>query len=136
MDRIQARCPRVNDEAVQSTSMSRKMSLAFVAGAVCLGVSSIQAFAFDDDMPGGNPRVVYARPEANTMPIRVAYQERSNMGGGLIEFLFSGGQSGDPGYAQPRYEQRYEPSRGLPPMDPQYRQDPYGRSMQDRKSVV
>lgn len=130
MDRIQARCPRVNDEAVQSTSMSRKMSLAFVAGAVCLGVSSIQAFAFDDDMPGGNPRVVYARPEVNTMPIRVAYQERSNMGGGLIEFLFSGGQSGDPGYAQPRYEQRYEPSRGLPPMDPQYRQDPYGRSMQ------
>lgn len=112
--------------------MSRKMSLALVAGAVCLGASSIQAFAFDDDMPGGNPRVIYARPEASpTMPIRVAYQERSSVGGGgLLEFLFSGGQSGDPGYAQPRYEQRYEPSRGgLPPMDPQYRQDPYGQSM-------
>ncbi|MGL5164309.1 MAG: L,D-transpeptidase family protein [Afipia sp.] len=112
--------------------MSRKMSLAFIAGAACLGVSSIQAFAFDDDMPGANPRVIYGRPEANTMPIRVAYQERPSVGGGgLLEFLFSGGQSGDPGYAQPRYEQRYEPSRGgLPPMDPQYRQDPYGRSMQ------
>jgi lipoprotein-anchoring transpeptidase ErfK/SrfK len=127
MDRVQARCPRVNDETVQSTSMFRKMSLAFVAGAMCLGVSSIQAFAFDDDVPGANPRVIYAGPEVNpTMPIRVAYQERSNMGGGLLEFLFSGGQSGDPGYAQPRYEQRYEqmPSRGgLPPMDPRYRQD-------------
>jgi lipoprotein-anchoring transpeptidase ErfK/SrfK len=127
MDRVQARCPRVNDETVQSTSMSRKVSLALVAGAVCLGASSIQAFAFDDDMPGANPAVIYARPEASPpMPIRVAYQERSRMGGGFIEFLFSGGQSGDPGYAQPRYEQRDEqmPSRGgLPPMDPQYRQE-------------
>jgi len=72
--------------------MSRKMSLALVAGAVCLGASSIQAFAFDDDMPGANPRVIYARPEVNpTMPIRVAYQERSSVGGGgLLEFLFSG----------------------------------------------
>ena len=48
------------------------------------------------------------------------------MGGGFIEFLFSGGQSGDPGSAQPRYEQQpaYAPPmpgyrRGLPPMDPQ-----------------
>jgi lipoprotein-anchoring transpeptidase ErfK/SrfK len=107
--------------------MSRKVSLALVAGAVCLGASSIQAFAFDDDMPGENPRVIYARPQGSPpMPIRVAYQERSKMGGGFIEFLFSGGQSGDSGYAQPRYEQHDEPmpSRGgLPPMDPQYRQE-------------
>jgi lipoprotein-anchoring transpeptidase ErfK/SrfK len=127
MDRVQARCPRANDETVQSTSMSRKVSLALVAGAMCLGASSIQAFAFDDDMPGEDPRVIYARQQGSPpMPIRVAYQERSRMGGGFIEFLFSGGQSGDPGYAQPRYEQRDEPmpSRGgLPPMDPQYRQE-------------
>ncbi len=112
--------------------MSRKMSLAFVAGAVCLGVSSIQAFAFDDGTLGANPRVIYGRPDMPpTMPVRVAYQERSNMGGGLIEFLFSGGQSGNPGYAQPRYDQRYDPSRGgLPPMDPQYR-----REMQDDASI-
>ena len=40
------------------------------------------------------------------MPIRVAYNERSNMGGGLLEALFGGGQSGD--YQSPRYEQRYQ----------------------------
>ena len=40
------------------------------------------------------------------------------MGGGLIEFLFSGGQSGDPNYRAPRYEQRYEQ---MPSMDPRYR---------------
>ena len=106
--------------------MSKTIPLALAASAICLGVSS-HAFAFDEAAPEDNPRVIYARPEANPpMPIRVAYQERSNMGGGLIEFLFSGGQSGNPEYAQPRYEQRYEPvpSRGgLPPMDPQYRQE-------------
>ncbi|MBN9584557.1 MAG: L,D-transpeptidase [Afipia sp.] len=127
---FRARCPRQrrnsNDETVQSTSMSKTIPLALAASAICLGVSS-HAFAFDEAAPEDNPRVIYARPEANPpMPIRVAYQERSNMGGGLIEFLFSGGQSGNPEYAQPRYEQRYEPvpSRGgLPPMDPQYRQE-------------
>lgn len=126
---FKARCPRVNDETVQSTSMSRKYSLALVAGAVCFGASSMQAFAYDDDMPVPEPRVIYAQPASTPpMPIRVAYNERSNsnMGGGLLEFLFSGGQSGDPNYQAPRYEQRYEqmPSRGgLPPMDPQYRHD-------------
>ena len=124
MVRVQARSPRVNDETVQSTSMFRKVSLALVAGALSFGASSFQAFAFEDDMPGAEPRVIYA--QTPPMPIRVAYNERSNMGGGFIEFLFSGGQSGDSGYAQPRQDPRYEqmPSRGgLPPMDPQYRQD-------------
>jgi len=117
MERVQARCPRVNDETVQRTSMTRRMSLALMAGAVCFGASSMQAFAFDDDTPAA-PRVIYAQPSASPMPIRVAYQERSNMGGGLIEFLFSGGQSGDPNYRAPRYEQRYEQ---MPSMDPRYR---------------
>ena len=82
--RVQARCPRVNDETVQSTSMSKKYSLALVAGAVCFGASSMQAFAFDDDMPPPEPRVIYAQPLSTPpMPIRVAYNERSNsnMGG-------------------------------------------------------
>jgi lipoprotein-anchoring transpeptidase ErfK/SrfK len=125
MDLVQARCPRVNDETVQSTSMSRKVFLALVAGAVCLGASSVQAFAFDDDMPGGNPRVIYGQPQDSPpMPIRVAYQERSRMGGGFIEFLFSGGQSGDPGYAQPRRQDMrqgdvsIEPGR--PGIDPKF----------------
>jgi lipoprotein-anchoring transpeptidase ErfK/SrfK len=119
--------PRVDDETVQSTSMIRNMSLALVAGALLLGVSSLQAFAVEDGAPVSEPRVIYSQTPVNPpMPIRVAYNDRSNMGGGFIEFLFSGGQSGDPGYAQPRYEQQqpvYAPMpgyrRGLPPMDPQ-----------------
>lgn len=121
---FKARRPRVNDETVQSTSMIRNMSFALLAGAVSFSASSLQALAFEDDLPP-EPRVLYAQQTSTPpMPIRVAYNERSNMGGGLIEFLFSGGQSGDPNYQAPRYEQRYQqmPSRGgLPPMDPQYR---------------
>lgn len=48
------------------------------------------------------------------------------MGGGFIEFLFNGGQSGDPRYEQqpayeqrPRYDQMPGARNGLPPMDPQ-----------------
>jgi lipoprotein-anchoring transpeptidase ErfK/SrfK len=119
-----ARCPRVNDETVQSTSMIRNMSFALLAGAVSFSASSIPAVAFDEDVPA-EPRVIYAQQTSTPpMPIRVAYNERSNMGGGLIEALFGGGQSADPNYQAPRYEQRYQqmPSRGgLPPMDPQYR---------------
>jgi len=104
--------------------MSQKIFRAFAASAALVGVTSFPAFAFDENVPA-EPRVIAAQPA--TMPIRVAYNDRSNMGGGFIEFLFSGGQSGDPGsvpqrYEQPRYEQM--PSRGgLPPMDPQYQQD-------------
>lgn len=103
--------------------MPRKMSLALVAGAVCFGASSMQAFAFDENLPD-EPRVIYAQPPSTPpMPIRVAYQDRSNMGGGFIEFLFSGGQSGNPNYQAPHYEQRYEQ---MPSMDPQYRQGDVG----------
>ncbi len=119
-----ARCPRVYDETVQSTSMIRNMSFALLAGAVSVSVSSISAFAFEDDIPA-DPRVIYAQQTSTPpMPIRVAYNQRSNMGGGLIEALFGGGQSSD--YQTPRYEQQYQPmpSRGgLPPMDPQSRYD-------------
>jgi lipoprotein-anchoring transpeptidase ErfK/SrfK len=123
MARVQARRPRVNDATVQSTSMIRNIPLALVAGASLLGVSSSQVFAIDGEAPMSDPRVIYSQTPVNPpMPIRVAYNERSNMGGGFIEFLFSGGQSGDPGYGQPRYERR-EPMPGyrggLPPMDPQ-----------------
>lgn len=109
--------------------MSRNIPLALAAGALLFGAASPQAFAFDADIPS-EPRIIHAQPQSSPpMPIRVAYNERSNMGGGFIEFLFSGGQSGDQRYQQPRYEQdpRYyeqAPSRGgLPPMDPQYRRE-------------
>jgi len=104
--------------------MSQKIVRAFAASALLAGLTSFPAFAFDESVPA-EPHVIAAQP--SSMPIRVAYNERSNMGGGFIEFLFSGGQSGDPGYTAQRYQQpRYEqmPSRGgLPPMDPQYQQD-------------
>ncbi len=106
--------------------MIRNMSLALAASASLLGVGTLQALAIDSEAPTSEPRVIYSQTPVNPpMPIRVAYNDRSNMGGGFIEFLFSGGQSGNPGYAQPRYEQQpaYEPMpgyrRGLPPMDPQ-----------------
>jgi lipoprotein-anchoring transpeptidase ErfK/SrfK len=117
---FKARGPRVNDETVQSTSMIRNLSFALLAGAVSFSASSIPAFAFDDEVPA-EPRVVYAQQTSTPpMPIRVAYNERSNMGGGLIEALFGGGQSTDPNYQAPRYEQHYQRG-GLPPMDPQSR---------------
>lgn len=127
MIRVQAGCQRVNDETVQSTSMFRKIPLALVASASLLGVSSAQVFANDDDALIGEPRIIHAQASANPpMPIRVAYNERSNMGGGFIEFLFNGGQSGDPRYEQqpayeqrPRYDQMPGARNGLPPMDPQ-----------------
>jgi len=119
-----ARRPRVNDETVQSTSMIRNTSFALLVGAVSFSASSLPAVAWDDDVPA-EPRVIYAQQTSTPpMPIRVAYNERSNMGGGLIEALFGGGQSSDANYQSPRYEQHYQqmPSRGgLPPMDPQYR---------------
>ena len=106
--------------------MIRNMSVALLASAVSFSASSIPAVAFDENAPA-EPRVIYAQQTSTPpMPIRVAYNERSNMGGGLIEALFGGGQSSDPNYQTPRYEQRYQqmPSRGgLPMMDPQYRYD-------------
>ena len=67
----------------------KKLSVAFVASAAFFGVNSPHAFAQQQSGP--------------PMPIRVAYQDRSSMGGGFIEFLFNGGQS-NPAYQQPRYE--------------------------------
>jgi len=127
MDRVQARYPRVNDETVQSTSMFRKLPFALVAGASLVGVTSFQAFAIDGEVIATEPRVIYSQSANSPMPIRVAYQERSSMGGGFIEYLFSGGNSGQPqdprDEQQPRYEQMPPSRSGLPPMDPQYRQD-------------
>jgi lipoprotein-anchoring transpeptidase ErfK/SrfK len=88
--------------------MFRTMSLALLAGASCLGVGLHQASAIEAAaIPG--PGVIYAdqpvqRPAA---PVRTAYAERSNMGGGFIEFLFGGGQNqGERYQQQPAYQQQ------------------------------
>lgn len=92
----------------------KRFSFALVAGASLFGVSSIPAIA-QNAVPR-DPSVIYA-PQP-PVPIRVAYQDRSSMGGGLLEFLFNGPQSQEPRYErQPQQEQRSR--RELPPMDPQ-----------------
>jgi len=99
--------------------MSGKISLALLASASCLCFAS-GANAIDAS-PVADPTVIYARQPA---PVRMAAAERSNMGGGFIEFLFGDAPQGN------RYQrdQAYQPQpdygyRGrrmlLPPMDPQ-----------------
>ncbi|MBR1249696.1 L,D-transpeptidase [Bradyrhizobium sp. AUGA SZCCT0169] len=109
--------------------MFRKMSLALLAGVSCLGFSD-SALAIDAS-PLAEPTVIYANRPAQPAPVRTAYAERSQMGGGFIEFLFGDGpvQGGryqqQPVYQQqPDYQQQpgygYGGRRGtLPPMDPQ-----------------
>jgi lipoprotein-anchoring transpeptidase ErfK/SrfK len=100
--------------------MFEKMSLALLAGASFLVASPHQALAIDA-APPGEPTVIYADQPPQPMPVRTAFAERTNMGGGFIEFLFGDGQS--QGYQQqPMYQQ--QPAYGsrrsmLPPMDPQ-----------------
>jgi lipoprotein-anchoring transpeptidase ErfK/SrfK len=107
--------------------MFKKMSLALLAGASFLITGSHQALALDA-APLGEPTVVYANQPAQPAPLRTAYAERSNMGGGFIEFLFGdGGSQGQryqqqPAYQQPMYQPQpaYGSQRALlPPMDPQ-----------------
>ncbi|MBX9711575.1 MAG: L,D-transpeptidase [Xanthobacteraceae bacterium] len=84
--------------------MTKKSLLALAAGALLFSGACDPALAQQASPP---------------VPLRVTYNDRPNMGGGFIEFLFSGGQSG----SAPRYQQR----NGLPPMDPQQ----YGREPDD-----
>jgi lipoprotein-anchoring transpeptidase ErfK/SrfK len=97
--------------------MSGKFSLALLASASCLCLTT-QASAIDASSNAG-PAVIYAREPA---PVRMASSERSNMGGGFIQFLFGdapqGGRYQQPGYQQqPEYYDRRRML--LPPMDPQ-----------------
>src|SRR3954451_1855543 len=93
--------------------MFRKISFALLAGASTLAVNLHPAAAIE----AAEPTVVYAdQMPQRPMPVRTASAERSGMGGGFIEFLFSDGQSGRRYQPQPSYE----PRRALlPPMDPQ-----------------
>jgi lipoprotein-anchoring transpeptidase ErfK/SrfK len=103
--------------------MFKTVSLTILAGASCLGAGLHQAAAIEATPPG-EPAVIYAdQPVQRPMaPVRTAYAERSNMGGGFIEFLFGDGQAqGERYQQQPAYQQQpYEQRRPLlPPMEPQ-----------------
>jgi lipoprotein-anchoring transpeptidase ErfK/SrfK len=82
--RAMSRGPRVNDETVQSTSMFRKSLLLTLAGisGIVLGLSPALA---RDALTSRQPRAVYTYHSS-----QAAYAERSDLGGGFIEFLFSG----------------------------------------------
>src|SRR4051794_7411580 len=124
----------VRDETVQSTSMFKIITVALLAGSWVFGIATGQAFAFDANQP------------VRVTPMRTAYVERSNRGGGLLEFLFGGRQSQGRYYQQqPMYEP--QPAYGprypiLPQMDPQQalqtEQDPAQRPFdpQFEKRVV
>ena len=97
--------------------MTQKSFLALAAGASMLGGALHPAIALDAAQPA-EPRVIYGDQQPSPpVPLRVAYNDRANMGGGFIEFLFNGG---DPSQASaPRYRQMPPSRNGLPPMDPQ-----------------
>jgi lipoprotein-anchoring transpeptidase ErfK/SrfK len=97
--------------------MSGKVSFALLASVSCLCFAS-EAAAIDASS-STEPTVIYARQPA---PVRVASAERSNMGGGFIEFLFGDAPQGGRYQREPVYQQM--PEYGgrrmlLPPMDPQ-----------------
>jgi lipoprotein-anchoring transpeptidase ErfK/SrfK len=102
--------------------MFKRVSFALLAGACCLGAGLHQAAAIEAT-PLLEPTVIYADQSVPgpLAPVRTAYAERSNLGGGFIEFLFGDGQN--QGYQQqPAYQQQpsYEPRRPLlPQFEPQ-----------------
>src|SRR6266851_4212680 len=98
--------------------MFKTMSLALLAGASFLGAGLHPAAAIEA-APRSEPRLIYAdRPtQRPAAPVRTAYAERSNMGGGFIEFLFGDGAiQGERYQQQPSYEQR---RLLLPQIEPQ-----------------
>ena len=105
----------------------KKFPFALVASASLFGAGSYSAFAIDGQAQLPEPRVIYAQPQQSPpVPIRVAYQDRSSMGGGFIEFLFNGGQGVPPDV---RYDRRPR-SNDLPPMDPQEAMRPREESIE------
>jgi lipoprotein-anchoring transpeptidase ErfK/SrfK len=125
---------RVHDETVQSTSMFKKFSLVVLVGASSLAFGVSTAAAVEVVIPVA-PRAVVHADQSRPAPTRVAYAQRPNMGGGFIEFLFSG--------EEPRPQQRYtvqqtnQPQQGYAPDSRQpamyqqqemYRQQDMGRA--------
>src|ERR1700733_3766434 len=85
--------------------MFKRMTLALLAGEalLCAGLHPAAAI---EAAPLQEPAVIYANQAAQ--PVRTAYAERSNMGGGFIEFLFGDGQQQSSRYQQqpPVYQQQ------------------------------
>ena len=93
--------------------MSRNVILALLAGASFLSIGIDSAAAFD--RVAREPNVIYANDRQATA-VRPAYADRSNMGGGFIQFLFGDGPQSQRYYQQePAYQQ--QPSYYVPQTD-------------------
>lgn len=95
--------------------MLKRTSLALLAGASFLGLSFDRALALDAASPP-DPAVIYANHPQQTAPVRAAYAQPSNLGGGFIEFLFGDRPAQDPRYQQPTYRRPVDqqPAYGVP----------------------
>jgi lipoprotein-anchoring transpeptidase ErfK/SrfK len=96
---------RTHDENSMSTSMKR-MYFALLASASFLSLGFPEAAANEAQFVTA-PVVIYADQSAApaaSAPMRTASAERSNMGGGFIEFLFGDGQGQGDRYQQPSYQ--------------------------------
>lgn len=111
--------------------MFKHMSLAFLASASLVSAASTPAMAIDASAALPEPTVLYASPlpQPAAAPVRVAYNERSNMGGGLIEAIFSDGMQGG---SQPRYQvpQTAQPQLQSRQYRQQYPQQQYQQQVQ------
>src|SRR5438067_2223088 len=99
--------------------MSGKISLALLASVSCLCFAR-EALAIDAST---EPAVIYAREPAQPAPVRMASSERSNMGGGFIEFLYGDAPQGGRYQREPAYQPQPDYGYGgrrslLPPLDP------------------
>ncbi|MCX7322805.1 MAG: L,D-transpeptidase [Hyphomicrobiales bacterium] len=100
--------------------MFRHLTCALLASASFVVINVSPAAAIDAVTPYAQPEVIYAAPLQRSVPQRMATNQRANMGGGFIEFLFSDGAQGS-GYGAPTPDvgYSYEPRRRmLPPMEP------------------
>jgi len=91
--------------------MFKRMTLALLAGACSLGVGLHQAAAIEAT-PLREPTVIYG--DQPPQPVRTAYVERSNMGGGFIQFLFGDGQQQSERYQQQPSVYQQQPSYSVP----------------------
>jgi lipoprotein-anchoring transpeptidase ErfK/SrfK len=101
--------------------MLKTMSLALLAGASCLTAGLDRAVAVEAE-PSAEPTVIYAdQPDQRPAPVRVASADRSNLGGGFIEFLFGdAGAQGERYQQQPVYQQQPAYQTGGPMLPQQF----------------
>ncbi|MDE2376194.1 L,D-transpeptidase [Bradyrhizobium sp.] len=107
--------------------MFKRMSAALLGGACMLVAGMDPAAALDARASSPETAMQPRGPQAQ--PMRMAYNGRSNMGGGFIEFLFGDGPGQGRSYdRQPMYQQQpaYYDQRSLPQAN-----DPQMQGMRD-----